>query len=401
MSLRIVVPFSNSDAHLMDGFVDLLALHKTIDNHYLTLVPTKSQGEIALKAAAKIRSFCPNVTVEQMPDDPEGGWPIAPNRQFAWTVYMLQRIGNSMPWFWMELDCVPMRKFWADELASEYAMKKKPYMGHVRKVPSRDQAGNPADGDENMMIGCAVYPHDILSRSTLMQDLMSAKCPSVGFDIYLSQEQQNPSYGGMAHTNLIQDAWNTHRYELIKGTYLGESAPSQFVARARGGPVDKRACIVHGVKDGSLGKLLMLTAGGRIESAAATFYPEAKEQFIPSEVPVKIEPSFMFDQFKAYMEREFLPLVLEKLKPEPYVPHPSHAVLWDETVKVNPPKEEVAEPPKEQLPLDIIKDKLTAKHYRLNALADEMKMDKEELRNLLDYSGEFFVSGPAQWINRK
>ena len=53
------------------------------------------------------------------------------------------------------------------------------------------------------------------------------------------------------------DAWNTHRYELIKGIYIGEAAPSEFVARARGGPVNTKACIVHGVKDGSLGRLLM------------------------------------------------------------------------------------------------------------------------------------------------
>jgi hypothetical protein len=409
MSLRIVIPISRSDVHLLDGFVDVLLHHKTVDNHYMTLVPTSSVGEQALAAAARIRPFCPNVTVEQMPIDPEGGWPIAPNHQFAWTCYMLQRIGNTMPWFWMELDCTPMRKFWADELASDYAVKKMPYMGHVRKVPERDKNGNAVDGKENMMIGCAIYPANILDRSCLIADFLKQPPPKdIGFDIYLSQEQMNPSYGGMAHTDLIQDAWNTHQYQDIDGFLMGKAAPSQFVARARGGPVDPKACIVHGCKDGSLARLVV---GGRTFEAALTLQKgldslqkeaqsilrdqEAEAQMLP-----KSDSPSMFDQFKAYMEREFLPLMLSKMQPSEEE-SARRKETFEKLRKLYPPPEEpdvVSLPDNGPLPKAIAL--LKEKNIRLDQLVEAVGMKEKLLLPMLEAAG-YTTNGPAKWVKLK
>jgi hypothetical protein len=252
--MKIIIPVSKSDVHLLPKFTEVLVHHGNLHQHSILVAPTVSVEAEAYAAAAELRGICPVVDVHSVPDF-DGGWPQAPNQHWAHVAMYLDSSGNSHPWFWMELDTVPLQSNWADALQREYNQCGKPLLGVV--VPTLGEAAG-----DTTMLGVAVYPSyvkNLVNMAPLFNDLLKAGDQSVKepFDHYLRWVFAR---AGVAHTEVIQDQWDTGEYVSDGSNYVGKPLESRD-GRNRSGIVPQSALLVHGCKDDSLMRMVLGESG--------------------------------------------------------------------------------------------------------------------------------------------
>lgn len=263
--MKITIPVSKSDVHLLPKFTEVLVHHGNLHQHSILIAPTVSVEAEAYAAAAELRGICPVVDVHSVPDF-DGGWPQAPNQHWAHVAMHLDNIGNTYPWFWMELDTVPLQSNWADALQREYNQCGKPLLGVV--VPTLGEAAG-----DTTMLGVGVYPSyvkNLVNMAPLFNDLLKAGEYAVKepFDHYLRWVFAR---AGVAHTELLLDQWDTGEYALASDGFIGRPLESRD-GRKRSGIVPQSALLVHGCKDDSLMQLVLGENGmsyhlGKVTSA--------------------------------------------------------------------------------------------------------------------------------------
>ncbi len=381
--MRILVPCSQRDAAQLTPFVDLLLRFLTLENHFVTFVPTASQAHATVEAANRLRPACPNVSVEPMPIDPIGGWPKACNAQFVWAMKRMQEIGNAMPIFWMELDCLPLKKFWADQLAGDYAAQKKACLGAMYQTRQPDgQGGFNVNPNDWQMAGCGMYPPDFINRTRLWKYLGVTDTSLPGpFDWELRFEMLAL---GMGNTPLIGNRWRTKNYQPDLSC---ENANKDKWGFDHSKNDVSGACVLHGCKDESLYRILM----GQEVVAAQPQEPKA----IPLDLPVRDDANIVWgrlnlnkrlDDVEAKIER--LTKLMEKVLAQPVsTPLPPLA-----DAEPPAPEAEGIWPP--------IRTMLSLQKWKLGDLAKTADMPKDELKQLLESKG-YEIRGPAQWVGEK
>jgi len=268
--MRIVVPVSRFDTHLLQGWINVVQHLKCGYQHQLHFVLPQSIREYADKAKEELAAFFDTVTIHALQVEPQGGWPVGPNAQFY---ACAQIMGNEPrnPWFFCELDCKPIRANAFDALAARYVNAGVPFFGSVGPTPHRDnntgKIVNSPEGPSDVMVsGVAIYPGDMANRQNikpLMDDFMkgpdSANAP---WDIYLRYAMR--SYG-IAHTDLIGNCWNTVNYRIEGGQIACDPNSSHEVyaqnptwePRKGNNKVHPEAVVIHGCKDDSLDQLIL------------------------------------------------------------------------------------------------------------------------------------------------
>jgi hypothetical protein len=297
--MRIVLPVSAHDHQRLPLLVDIITHFAGLQAHEILLVPTASVTELTNVQADRLRSVCPKVEVAPMDHDPQWGWFTAPNMQWFHAVYHMHHVMRSRsPWFWMEVDCVPVKADWANQLAAEYMSGGKPFCGCVVDTPYRDAQGNvaPTPPGDRMMMGCGIYPPGIpadLEIAPLFLDL--CKPPPYNadqpWDVYLRWVMMKR---GMAHTPLIGDMWNTGNYRMEGGRLICDALPSKHQGRARGGVVSPDCVVVHGCKDETLYRLVLAPAAGDVGYTLDTPKPQVDDppgtytltEFVPTKNPL-------------------------------------------------------------------------------------------------------------------
>ncbi len=252
--MKITIPVSSSDVNLLPKFTEVLVHHGNLHQHSILVAPTVSVEAEAYAAAAELRGICPVVDVHSVPDF-DGGWPQAPNQHWAHVAMYLDSSGNTYPWFWMELDTVPLQSNWADALQREYNQCGKPLLGVV--VPTIGEAAG-----DTTMLGVAVYPSyvkNLVNMAPLFNDLLKAGDQSVKepFDHYLRWVFAR---AGVAHTELLLDQWDTGEYVREFDGFIGKPLMSRQ-GRLRSANVPFTALLVHGCKDDSLMRLVLGDGG--------------------------------------------------------------------------------------------------------------------------------------------
>lgn len=261
--MKILIPVSQSDVHLLPLHADALVRLGPMPGHEIILVPTRSTEALCITVAEKLREVCPTVTVLPMPKDFEGGWPIAPNNHWYSAVLAMAARAPQEPWLWLELDAVPLVPKWADQLQNAYRAAQKPFFGTVKPVLRRDASGARSfkEGD-NMLMGVAIYPPGI-PNDILIKPLFYNVGKSKGFairepfDLYLRWVFKKR---GVADSPLICDMWRSENY--VRDGDRIKCSPVAGEPNARSGAIPLRAVLVHGCKDGSLHRLI---AGGETE----------------------------------------------------------------------------------------------------------------------------------------
>lgn len=255
--MKIVLPLSDSDKHLLEPLLDLLCHFGKLANHSVTLAPAFSQREAAQAAADRLRQVCDNVDVLDLEFEGDGTWPNSPNKHWAMTMQAIHAKGNKEPVFWMELDCTPIDSNWADALDNEWRRGRKAHCGLVLPKPS--VGPNKVlfyEADDLFLMGCSIYNPRMLDNPMIrpmFQNLLTG-AHSEAWDFYLRGHLRKD---GWHHTDLICDRWNTenYRYEGLK--LVCDPRKTDVVHQDYANADCSKAVLIHGCKDSSLARLIL------------------------------------------------------------------------------------------------------------------------------------------------
>lgn len=259
--MKIVIPVSQSDAHLLNGVVDVIKALGGVQRHEILLLPTRSFTNQAREAAERLKFSCRAISVATWDSDNNTGtWPYPGNVMWQHAVIQVskqEQAGNSSPWYFFELDNTPLVPGWADMIEANYAVSGCKFMGAV--VPTRVKIGDNYTTDrfipgqpENIphMVGTGVYPINVNAAT---QGLWKFPKHEVPWDIYLRYVMSRSLHG----THLIDHHWSTINYREVNGEIVCDNDPKNPFGTDHSGKIKKDAVVVHGCKDGSLAKIVL------------------------------------------------------------------------------------------------------------------------------------------------
>lgn len=176
----------------------------------------------------------------------EMGWPDSANHLFYETAKYLDSLNLADPWYYMEADCSPLRPGWFTALTHEHATAGKPYTGATNDSRWLDQRTQKVTIRGRHMVGTAIYPPDFLKRCKLVHEL-----DIVPWDVAIGSE----IIGEVHDTKLISHHWGCQnaRREVDGLIYCDSIDPTK---KYNEGVIPAEAVVCHGIKDGSLDRLL-------------------------------------------------------------------------------------------------------------------------------------------------
>lgn len=212
-----------------------------------------------------------SVSIFEPFDEVEVPWPNAksdarsPNHMFK-RVSMEIEYNQKQPWLWMEMDAVPVKASWLDEIEAEYDRAAKPFMG-VKLFA----------GPVGYMSGVAVYPANITRCTALLRNCAPNQDGGmIPFDVYggrdttrMMHETQliqyvKPNPNGVAdwsvsHDEILPKTVLFHRskdlglIEFLRGTGVDGLAATAFpeveVTNERAGVIGKSHLTLKGTPD--------------------------------------------------------------------------------------------------------------------------------------------------------
>jgi len=148
--VNVCVSIAEHEIQMANRWMDWVIELGGTDGHHLHLIPSVGVDISTLIPKAN-QAFGGRVSVIKDEEGQKSDWQITqpmrsasgPNsafRQVAWHFYM-NKLG---PYFWCELDCIPIKKGWLDVLEAEYNACGKPFMGanvQIESVPEH-MSGN-------------------------------------------------------------------------------------------------------------------------------------------------------------------------------------------------------------------------------------------------------------------
>jgi len=261
--MKICIPTSAHDKHLLPAQADCLLKLGGLEEHQVIYFPTLSAKDAAYEVAEKL-----GAQTHPLDKDFGDGAPVACNNHFAAVVNALGLMGNTEPFLLMEPDMLPApgAHRWPDKLLEDYRMRGAPFMGNVVPTPFEDNGKLVFKENDTMMMGCGVYPAH-MERDERIKPLIADLGkpawlnPRIPWDIYLRWAIK---IIGVADTPLIADMWATENYgvedyekDILGRIHCQSVDHGDRVVRARGGLVPKQALLIHGCKDGSLAKIVL------------------------------------------------------------------------------------------------------------------------------------------------
>lgn len=247
----IVIPVSKSD---FKEYLNVFAFIKAVrhfgpySDHELLIVTRPSDRKYAMVLQDHIAYLFCKTTMHVFSEDGPEGWPQGPNFFWKNTIeyFKWQRPENDKPWFWMELDCLPLKSKWPTLLEEEYKKQGKPCLGvlqNTKAVTSDMLCINIAEH----LQGTAIYPaklHEICSIWEYVDRLPTA------FDVICQWEIVPNTY----NSKLIQQGFRTCNYKIHHNPFKiqGEDNGDPEGAVSYNQPLDTEAVIHHGCKDTSL-----------------------------------------------------------------------------------------------------------------------------------------------------
>jgi len=241
MGIKIVLPVCDVDLHQVESLAWRMKQLEDYDN--IAVVATWA----ANWDVDHLLKMIEPQWYHAIQDSNEMGWPEASNHLFYRTALFLREQGNTDPWFFMEGDCLPLKKGWRQALETEYEKAGKPYMGVVTDTVYMDTATKRRWTEGKHMVGAGIYPADFLTRCQGIHTV-----DRHAWDVVIGDEILEDVH----HTDLICHRWQTQNYRYNEeGLLIMDDVPKDDVD-SRVKPVPKEAVVLHGVKDFSLAKLL-------------------------------------------------------------------------------------------------------------------------------------------------
>lgn len=407
--MKIVVPVSLSDCHLLKQWGDVVRHFHCGFNHSLHFVFPPSVESYVEKAKEDLRGEFDAIELHRMQIEPQGGWPYAPNVQFYQSARIMAADPQS-PWLYNELDCLPVRPFAYDAIAARYANAGAPFFGSVNPTFWRDESSgritpSMIGKDDTTLSGCAVYPGNLVQRGkcrSMMVDLMKgvgdvSGAPKVGWDVHLRFAFKSE---GIASSNLIQDNWNTINYRVEGGGVVCDVNDQHetyrknphYERRPTNKPLGDETVLVHGCKDSSLADLVL---AGQIPSNR---YVPAPVVIAPVTVTATSPDADKIKQLEAKLAQMMAMMSQMPVAPQP-APQPEEAPAPVERPKIAPmiPPAEDTEERREE----IFKMVKTVGNIRLATLARNLGMHQDDVATIIGNSiPSLNISAkPARWVS--
>jgi hypothetical protein len=194
---------------------------------------------ILKQAFGTVTTFVPHDEVE-IPWPNKTGDASSPNHMFR-RVSLEMEYMRKRPWLWLEMDAIPLKPSWMEDLDSEYERSRMPFMGCKLK----------AEGGIVYMSGVAIYPANITVSSTRLRNPAP---PNGGPGVVPKGEVPFDVYGGLDttapnkfhETDLIQYVkpnpngyadWSVSKDTLnLKAVLFHRSKDLALISHLRGGP---------------------------------------------------------------------------------------------------------------------------------------------------------------------
>lgn len=258
--MNIVLPVSRPGLPLFEGLIKTFCFFGGLQRHQIICVPAPSVQQEAAALTGQLRSVCDRVTVQPLPREPKGGWPVGPNMHFRDTVEILDKMDLKDPWWFFEEDGRPIAAGWADRTELMYHRGGRPFMGVLRQskeVLRKD--GQPWD-DGEYMVGFGIYPPNFKEMSTLYKvtgelQIGNKNYHPIPFDVKMRWEVAPHAL----RTDLIDhrgSTWNYHVKEDGRIWCEDKDLP-EGIASYADTPIHQMAFVVHGCKDDSLTNLVL------------------------------------------------------------------------------------------------------------------------------------------------
>lgn len=251
MSLRLIIPLSLEDAHLLPDFVELYQRLGGTPSHEVMLFPTAGVLQQAKQAQQAMLPFAKNVEVVPWEMPNQHTFPAAGNFMFQHCVFEHQARGDG-PFYYFELDNTPREKGWMEKIEVDYVMSGCRFMG--TDAPMRVK--NPQNGQiitdeqDRFMIGTGIYPAQFSRWCDGQFKFAKFQEP---WDTLI----RNYTNRSLHKTKLIQHRWRTCNYREEEGKIICDNDASNPFGTDSSGEISKDAIVVHGCKDGSLARLII------------------------------------------------------------------------------------------------------------------------------------------------
>lgn len=238
-TLLVVIAYHPGDVQLAENLLSWInELGGTDTDHSCLLVadsnvPKEKRADLLQLARQSFR-FSATIPI----DATKSAWP--PNRMFLMAARQVSMC-YKLPWLWLEPDAVPLRKNWRDELADEYGLCPKKFMGPIVENTLK-QPNLPA----LHLTGTAIYPPDAWD---LYNSIPALKTESRAWDM-TAADQVVPR---TQHTELIQHYYGEIKLPPVFVSERKAADPKNFVTKKF---LHSSAVLFHRCKDGSLIELL-------------------------------------------------------------------------------------------------------------------------------------------------
>lgn len=334
--MLFIIPVSRSDIKIAPFLVEGMAFFGGLANHSVMFAPAPSVHHEMGEMAAMLRGVCPRVSIDPIPREPSGGWPLACNIHFRDVVEMITAKGIEEPWMFLEADSAFTRPGGPDRLQLEYHKRGMPFMGVIRdtKETMKNADGSPFDGGK-YMVGVGIYPPNFKEHSCLYRSVgqisKDPKAPKpIGFDQRIRHEVAPKAW----NTDLMEHRRSTGNYRYENGRIVCDDFERMDGNQSYAGTIGEMAFFVHGCKDGSLSKLVMNSS----QSAPAPIVVNTQT----SEAPTVLEA------FKTLCDRLS-------------IPKEEQSQRWEQLVSPLPAPEQTedqsAGDPEQEAELDAVLDK--------------------------------------------
>jgi len=257
--MKITIPVSRHDRHLIPNFVKSLESFKPGSDHEVIIFGSREVEQDVLELDKKIKHLF-DASETLIIDDTMLGWPMSCNFYFQQLCRHIAGKKDADAFMWFELDTTILKNNWLDIISAEYyadttkAVKEKRspriYLGAKERV----YEGKNGELLPESLAGQRMAPIGVYSKEICLSPVLNSMSMSNRHWTHIIQwyvvKQLNDS-------NLIQNNWRTKNYRHEGENIVCDSDANLAWDIHWNKPVDKSAVLVHGCKDSSLFKLLL------------------------------------------------------------------------------------------------------------------------------------------------
>ncbi len=265
MKLLTVIPYCQKDlditAKLLELIHELANVIVPIESPLLLAADSAvSRSDIDAIAAVARKTF-PWVKTMIVPV-PSNGW--APTHMFRIIAAQINA-SYRLPFFWMEPDCIPLKRDWLARLEEAYDNCPRRYLGALV-----NQSADPSLPSVHMT-GCGIYPNDAIVDFRTIEGLNTQAWDIAGAKLIVPKAE---------HTPLIQHYWGM---KDLPPVFVAQKLPDSPKNHLTMDFIRPDAVVFHRSKDGKLvdlvmGRLRKPTSNPEYSTASPLHFPAGELQ---------------------------------------------------------------------------------------------------------------------------